>query len=87
MSLTIPVVPSQIVVQGTVTSVSYEEFTIESGDRRMVVEVEEMYYNPLDDVGYQQIEVGDRVSVSGKIDDDLFEGREIVADSVVTLEG
>ena len=46
-----------------------------------------MPYDPLDEDGYQQIEVGDRVSVTGRVDEDLFEGRELVADSVVTLTG
>lgn len=81
-----PVDLSDVVIQGIVTSVSEEEFEIDTGARRLTVEVEDMYYNPLDDVGYQRVEVGDRVSVTGEIDDDLFEGREVVAESVVTLE-
>jgi uncharacterized protein YdeI (BOF family) len=80
-----PVVISATIVQGTVTDVAAEEFTVDTGLRKVRVEVDEMSYNPLDDQGYQQVEVGDRVSVTGQIDDDLFEGRELVADSVVTL--
>lgn len=85
VTYTTPVVVSETVVQGTVTEVEDDEFVIDSGLRRIRVEVEEMPYNPLDEEGYQQVEVGDRVSVTGTIDDDLFEGRELVADSVVTL--
>jgi hypothetical protein len=44
-----------------------------------------MPYNPLDDKGYQKIEVGDVVSVSGNMDDDFLEGRELVAESIVTI--
>jgi hypothetical protein len=44
-----------------------------------------MPYNPLDDEGYQKVDVGDRVSVTGTMDYDLFEGRELVADSLVIL--
>ena len=84
---TTPIQVSETVLIGTVTSVSEEEFRIDTGLREMTVEVEEMPYNPLDDEGYQRIEVGDRVSVTGDIDMDLFEGRELVADSVVTLDG
>ncbi|MEA3641669.1 MAG: hypothetical protein VBE63_17250 [Lamprobacter sp.] len=80
-----PVVISATTVQGTVTEVSSEEFVVDTGLRQVRVEVEDMAYNPLDDEGYQKIKVGDRVSVTGQIDDDLFEGRELVADSVVTL--
>jgi hypothetical protein len=57
------------------------------GNRLVNVEVEEMAYNPLDNVGYQKIEIGDRVSVTGEMDTDFFEGeREFVAESVITLD-
>ena len=85
VTVSTPVVVSAITVQGRVTEVSADEFVVDTGLRQVRVEVEEMAYNPLDDQGYQKIEVGDRVSVTGQIDNDLFEGRELVADSVVTL--
>jgi uncharacterized protein YdeI (BOF family) len=80
-----PVIPARTVVQGTVTDVRSDEFTINTGARLLTVEVEEMPYDPLDEVGYQRIDIGDRVSVSGTMDDDLFEGRELVADSIVIV--
>jgi uncharacterized protein YdeI (BOF family) len=80
-----PVVISATTVQGKVTEVGSEEFTVDTGLRKVRVEVDEMSYNPLDDEGYQKIEKGDRVSVTGQIDDDLFDGRVLVADSVVPL--
>ena len=80
-----PVVVSRTVVQGTVTEVNDEEFVLNTGARSITVEVEEMPYNPLDDEGYQKVDVGDRVSVTGTMDYDLFEGRELVADSLVIL--
>lgn len=85
VTVTTPVVISGTIIQGTVTAVDDEEFTIDSGDRRITVEVDEMAYDPLDDDGYQQVEVGDKVSVSGRLDDDLFEGRVLEAGTVVTL--
>lgn len=85
VTVSTPVVISATTVQGTVTEVSSEEFVVDTGLRKVRVEVDEMAYNPLDDQGYQKIGVGDRVSVTGQIDDDLFEGRELVADTVVTL--
>lgn len=42
-------------------------------------------YNPMDDEGYQQIDVGDRVSVTGDIDIDTWEKRELMAETIVTL--
>jgi uncharacterized protein YdeI (BOF family) len=80
-----PIVLTRTVVQGTVTEVRDDEFVVNTGLRSMTVEVEEMAYNPLDDEGYQKIRVGDRVRATGSIDDDLFEGRELVADSVIKL--
>lgn len=44
-----------------------------------------MYWKLLDDDGYQKIEVGDRVSVSGDIEYDFLTGRELEADSVLEL--
>jgi uncharacterized protein YdeI (BOF family) len=82
-----PVEVSRTVVQGTVTDVDAlaGELTLHTGSRAIQVEVDDMTYDPLDDEGYQKIEVGDRISVSGSMDSDLFEGRELVADSILTL--
>jgi len=80
-----PVVIPYTVIQGTVTSVSDDEFVVNTGLRSMRVEVEGMPYNPLDDEGYQKVRVGDVVRVTGEIDDDFFEGREMEANSVVKI--
>ena len=86
---TTPVITASTTLQGTVSEIDdHEEFVLNTGLRRVRVELDEMPYNPLDDEGYQKIRVGDRVRVSGKIDVDLFEiegEREFVADSIVTL--
>jgi uncharacterized protein YdeI (BOF family) len=75
-----------MMISGTVTSVSDHEFTVDTAARKLTVDVQQMPYNPLDDEGYQKIRKGDRVSVTGEIDYDLFEGRELVANSVVVLK-
>jgi len=80
-----PVHVGRTVLQGTVTEVEDEEFLLATGGRELRIEVEEMNYDPLDDEGYQKIEVGDEVSVAGQMDYDFLEGREFVASSVVTL--
>jgi uncharacterized protein YdeI (BOF family) len=72
-------------VHGLVTEVSGSEFTIDTGLREVRVDVDEMSYDPLDDEGYQKIEVGDVVRATGTVDDDFFESREIKASSVTTL--
>lgn len=75
------------VVQGSITSVDVngEQFTLDSGLQELTVEVDELTYNPLDDEGFQQLDVGDRVSVQGSIDHDFFEGRVFEANYVTTL--
>lgn len=84
VTIALPVV-SAMVLQGVVTEVNDDEFKLHTGYREITVEVEEMPYNPLDDVGYQKIEVGDRVSVTGEMDYDFLEGRELVAETITTL--
>lgn len=84
ITISSPVVLAEVSFQGTVTKiVGSEEFKLDTGLREVTVEVDALPYNPLDDVGYPQIEVGDRVRASGRMDYDLFEGRELVADSVI----
>lgn len=85
LTLTTPVVEAATVFQGTVTSVSLGEFTIDTGITDLTVEVDEMEYNPLDDEGFQKIEVGDYVSVAGEFNNDIFEGREFDATSITTI--
>ena len=76
-----PIVIGDTVLRGTVISVDDEEFTINTGIRKVTVETEDMPYNPLDKTGFQKIETGDYVSVSGTMDDDFLEGRELKAES------
>ncbi len=72
------------VIKGTITSVSIddEEFTLDTGLHMLRIEVDELRSNPLDNEGYQQLNVGDRVSVNGQMDSDVFEGRVFEASSV-----
>lgn len=85
VTITTPIVVSATVVEGRVTDVNDEEFSVDTGPRQIRVDVSEMPYNPLDDKGYQKIKKGDRVRVGGHMEDNFLEGRELMADSVVTL--
>lgn len=67
---------------GKVTNKSGREFTVDTGVRKVVVDTDQMLYNPLDKTGYTKVDVGDRVRVSGRVDDDLFEAKEIKASSI-----
>lgn len=84
-SLIPPVQVSRTVVRGTVTGIDGRTFVLDSGRRMLRVDTDTMPYDPLDQEGYQKIEVGDRVKVIGEIDVNLFEGRELEADSIITL--
>lgn len=72
-------------LSGTVESIHGREFTLDLGYDDFRVDTAEMAYDPLDDIGYQRIDVGDRVSVWGHMDYDLFEARELKAETVVTV--
>ena len=74
-----------VVVHGLVTEVNGDEFTIDNGLRSVRVDVGDMAYDPLDDEGYQKVEVGDVIRAQGKIDDGFFEGRELKASTITTL--
>ena len=84
-AISVPVVVSETVVQGTVTDVARNEFTVDAGMKNLRVDVADMPFDPLDDDGYLKIDVGDRVRVTGDMDNQVFEGRQLVADTVIVL--
>lgn len=73
-------------VAGVVEKIEGRELTLKAGDQRIQVDTITMPYDPLDELGLQQVDAGDRISVLGEIDHDFFERREILATSIVTLE-
>jgi uncharacterized protein YdeI (BOF family) len=70
---------------GKITSTNGREFTLDTGNRKVTVDTDEMPYNPLDDNGFQQLDKNDWVTVSGDVDYDFFGERQLEAESVVTL--
>ena len=87
MVATMPVIVSESVLRGTVASVSEDSFVLESGKAAIRIRLDSMPYDPLDDEGYQRIEAGDRVTITGDIDLDFFEGRVFTAESIVVHDG
>lgn len=73
------------VIRGRVTAVLEDSFMLDTGPRRLRVDVSALEDNPVDEIGYQRIDVGDRVQVTGDIDEAVFEGRGMIADSVIEL--
>lgn len=80
-----PVVVGDTVVRGTVTGVTGREFTVDTGVQQVSVDTITMTYNPLDDMGFQQVDEGDYVSVRGNIDVSFWDERELNAESIVVL--
>ncbi len=80
-----PIVPSTVTVSGTVSAVTNDDFIINTGLRSLRVDISELPYDPLDDEGYLKIEIGDYVKATGKMETEFFEGRQLMADSVIEL--
>lgn len=80
-----PVVVSWMDITGRVTEIDGREFTFDIGKRNIKIDTSTMPYNPMDDKGYQKIKKGDYLKVSGKMNYDLFEKNELMADSIITL--
>ncbi len=85
VTVTTPIVVPSTTLQGTVTAVVDDEFTMNTGLQSTIVDVEKMVYNPLDNEGYQRIEVGDYVRVIGTMEKDFFETRKLKAETIVEL--
>ncbi|MDH5824643.1 NirD/YgiW/YdeI family stress tolerance protein [Luteimonas sp. RD2P54] len=84
----LPVVDAQTYLQGVVSAVdpANSHFVIDTGANDIRVEVDDMAYDPIDDTGLQQVDVGDRVSVAGDMEVDFFSDQtQLSAESVVVL--
>lgn len=75
----------EVIAQGTVTAVDGNEFTINQDSESLTISTAYMEHNPLDNVGYHQIDVGDIVQVSGDLEFGFMNNAELEADSVITL--
>jgi len=69
-----------------VSSVGGGELGLQMGGSELTVRTESLGYDPLDDKGYQKVEVGDRVSVTGDMDAQFFGGPLLKADSIIVLQ-
>lgn len=83
-----PIVLTEMTLIGRVESVNEltDTFTVDAGAMEVEVDTSPMVYDPLDEAGFQQIEVGDRVSVEGDIDETLFGDQQVRAETIVTLD-
>lgn len=65
---------------------SDHELTVDTDLQQVTIDTTSLLYNPMDDVGYQQIDEGDLVSITGDMESDLLESMELMADSLVILD-
>ncbi|WPL16466.1 hypothetical protein Thiowin_01420 [Thiorhodovibrio winogradskyi] len=77
---------AQTTVIGTVEDVGDNMFRVDTGQQDVNVMTAAMGYDPLDDEGYQKVEAGDRVHVTGQLDEDFFTAPDLMADSIVVLK-
>lgn len=73
-------------VTGKVSAVNGREFTVDTGTRKINVDTWQLGYDPLDDQGFLKVKTGDRVTVQGDMDRDLFGKNEISAEAIVKLQ-
>lgn len=84
-AVSIPVVPSAIILQGTVAKVGDDRFHVDTGEEQLIVSVKDMIFNPLDDQGFLKIKKGDRVKVHADMDKDFFSKQVLHADAIVKV--
>ncbi|MBC53467.1 MAG: hypothetical protein CMQ34_06470 [Gammaproteobacteria bacterium] len=83
-----PLMQGDTTLQGTISAVDRDEqaFILNTGVNMVTVEVDGLGYDPLDDVGYLQLENQDVVTVRGTMTEDLIEGRVFEAASIVSVK-
>lgn len=84
-AVSIPVVPSETTLHGTVTKVKSDQFQLDTGDQKIMVNVEEMVFDPLDDQGFLKINKGDKVKVHAEMDSDFFDDQQLDATAIIKL--
>lgn len=81
------IVPDAVVaLRGNVKSIQGDRMVLDTKVQDYVVDAGSLNYDPFDVGGIQYVEVGDRVSVTGRFDDsDFFDNPEIDATSIIEL--
>jgi uncharacterized protein YdeI (BOF family) len=69
---------TSITLSGTVLEAREDEFDLQVGNDTVTIEIDD----EIRDGGAYELAAGDRVTASGRVDDDLFEGKEIAAEAI-----
>ncbi len=65
------------ILSGNVSSLNGREFTLDTGQYTVIIDTDEMGYNPMDDKNTKKVKIGDHLRITGHLDVDLFEKNEI----------
>ena len=77
---------SSVDITGKVTNISGREFTVDTGLRKVQVDTADMLYNPMDSTGLTQVKKGDRVQISGLVDNKYLDEKELSASYIIELD-
>jgi uncharacterized protein YdeI (BOF family) len=80
-----PAVGTYLELAGRVAEVDGRAFRLDAAGQQLSVDTAGMSYDPMDEIGYQRIRIGDRVRVGGVVESGLFTEKRLAADSVITL--
>jgi uncharacterized protein YdeI (BOF family) len=72
-------------IQGKITSIAGREFTVDTGLRKITVDSSKLVFNPFDQKGSLKLSTGDRVRVSGKVQENNWDLKEVSANSLIEL--
>lgn len=81
----IPVTAGEASITGTVVRTGDEQFILEVGTERLIVDTSGLDDEPLEEQGFRELQAGDVVTVVGWIEEGPRENRNLKADSVRTV--
>ena len=84
-SLESGLIANRLKLRGTIVAIDGRKCTIDTGKRKVEIDTIEMFYNPLDDKGYQKIKIGDYVQVTGKLTSNDMKKADLIAETITTL--
>jgi len=76
----------EMVLVGTVKSIGKEALQIEVGDSTLTVELDELEDAPVDANGYLSLSKGERVRITGELEDDFFNRFTVEADTLMKMK-
>lgn len=76
----------EMVLVGTVKSIGKEALQIEVGDSTLTVELDELEDAPVDVNGYLSLSKGERVRITGELEDDFFNRFTVEADTLMKMK-